>query len=98
MWPCRRGPSLNGRSRGSSRLSMRWLFPLLVALPAGFAGAALWDFSGLRGNPTREYLLANPEVLPEAIQVLQKREQAERIKPLRAALEQPFPGAVLGNP
>jgi len=77
---------------------MRWFFTIVIALAAGFAGAALWDFAGLRGNPTREYLLANPEVLPEAMEVLQQREQLARIEPLRGALETPFPGAVLGNP
>ncbi len=78
---------------------MRWLPTLLLALVAGFAGAALWDVSGLRpGEPTREYLLANPEVLPEAMEVLHQREQQARIGPLRAELETPFPGAVMGNP
>jgi protein-disulfide isomerase len=77
---------------------MRWLIPLAVSLPAGFAGAALWDVAGLRGNPTREYLLEHPEVLSEAMDVLTRREQSARLEPLRAELEQPFPGAVLGNP
>jgi protein-disulfide isomerase len=80
---------------------MRWLATLLLALVAGFAGAALWDVSGLGGRggeATREYLLANPEVLPEAMQVLQQREQQARIAPLRAELEAPCPGAVMGNP
>jgi len=78
---------------------MRWLSTLLLALVAGFAGAALWDVSGLGGgDATREYLLANPEVLPEAMEVLQQREQQARIAPLRAELEAPFPGAVMGNP
>jgi len=78
---------------------MRWLAILPLALVAGFAGAALWDVSGLgRGDDTREYLLANPEVLPEAMEVLQQREQQARIAPLRAELEAPFPGAVMGNP
>lgn len=77
---------------------MRWFMTLVVALAAGFAGAALWDVSGLGGVSTRDYLLANPEVLPEAMNVLQQREQLARIDPLRAELETPFPGAVLGNP
>src|SRR5918993_317899 len=77
---------------------MRWFLTLVIALTAGFAGAAAWDFAGLRKDPTREYLLANPEVLPEAMEVLQRREQTARIEPLRAELETPFPGAVLGNP
>ena len=77
---------------------MRWFMTLVVALAAGFAGAALWDASGLGGHSTRSYLLSHPEVLPEAMDVLQQREQLARIEPLRAELETPFPGAVLGNP
>jgi protein-disulfide isomerase len=77
---------------------MRWFMTLVVALAAGFAGAALWDVTGLGARSTRDYLLANPEVLPEAMDVLQRREQLARIEPLRGELETPFPGAVLGNP
>ncbi len=46
----------------------------------------------------RAYILDHPEILPEAMDRLQARESAERLKPLRGALETPFPGAVLGNP
>lgn len=77
---------------------MRWLIPIALALPAGFAGAAVWDVTGLGDRATRAYLLEHPEILPQAIEVLQQREQSARIEPLRAALEAPFPGAVLGNP
>ena len=77
---------------------MRWFVTPAIALVAGFAGAALWDQTGLGGRATRDYLLANPEVLPEAMDVLDRREQLARIAPLRAELEAPFPGAVLGNP
>jgi protein-disulfide isomerase len=77
---------------------MRWFLTLIVALAAGFAGAALWDVTGLGGSATRDYLLAHPEVLPEAMEELRVREQRALIEPLRAALETPFPGAVLGNP
>jgi len=77
---------------------MRWFFTVLIALAAGFAGSALWDLSGLGDRAMRAYLLANPEVLPEAMDVLQQREQSARIEPLRGELETPFPGAVLGNP
>jgi len=44
------------------------------------------------------YILDHPEILPEAMDRLQARENADRLKPVRAALETPFPGAVLGNP
>jgi protein-disulfide isomerase len=77
---------------------MRWFFTFGIALAAGFAGAALWGATGLGSSTTRDYLLAHPEVLPEAMEVLQRREQTARIEPLRRELETPFPGAVLGNP
>jgi protein-disulfide isomerase len=77
---------------------MRWLLTVVIALAAGFAGSGLWDLSGLGDRAMRAYLLANPEVLPEAMDVLQQREQLARIEPLRGELERPFPGAVLGNP
>jgi protein-disulfide isomerase len=77
---------------------MRWLITVIIALAAGFAGSALWSLSGLGDDSTRAYLLANPEVLPEAMDVLHQREQLARIEPLRGELERPFPGAVLGNP
>ena len=77
---------------------MRWFMTLIVALAAGFAGAAVWDATGLGGRATRDYLLANPEILPEAMNVLQQRDVLARIEPLRGELETPFPGAILGNP
>jgi protein-disulfide isomerase len=44
------------------------------------------------------YILEHPEILPEAMDKLQAREASDRLKPVRVALETPFPGAVLGNP
>lgn len=77
---------------------MRPIVTVVIAVAAGFAGAGLWDVSGLGDRSTRAYLLSNPEVLPEAMDVLQQRELVARIEPLRNDLEAPFPGAVLGNP
>jgi len=77
---------------------MRLMATAIVALAGGFAGAGLWDFSGLGGRATQDYLMANPEVLPAAMDVLHAREMAAKIEPMRGELEQPFPGAVLGNP
>lgn len=77
---------------------MRWILTVVIALVGGFAGAAGWHYSGLGGESTRDYLLANPEILPKAMGVLQQRELAERIAPMRDEVEQAFPGAVLGNP
>jgi protein-disulfide isomerase len=77
---------------------MRSIVTIAIALVAGFAGAAAWDYAGLGPDRTREALLANPEILPEAMQELQRRDMVARIEPLRDELEAPFPGAVLGNP
>ena len=77
---------------------MRWIVTLVIAIAGGFAGAALWQVAGIGPNPTREYLLAHPEVLPEAVEVLNNREALAKVEPLRDELETEFPGAVLGNP
>ena len=46
----------------------------------------------------REYILAHPEVLPEAMANLQKKEGSARLSDIRGDVEKPYPGAVLGNP
>ena len=77
---------------------MRWIITTIIALVAGFAGAAAWDFSGLGSDRLRADLIAEPEWLPEAMTEYQARRMAEQIAPIRAELEAPYPGAVLGNP
>ena len=77
---------------------MKWLATVALALLGGFAGAALWTVLGFDDEATRRYLMANPEVLPRAMEVLDQRERQARIAPVRDQLELPFPGAVLGNP
>lgn len=70
----------------------------LIALLAGFGGAAVWSYSGL-GNPqTREYLVANPDILPEMADAYQAQMAQDRLAGVSDAVRQPFPGAVLGNP
>ena len=66
---------------------MRWISTIVVSLLASFAGAAIFALSGLADRQTQAYLMANHEVLPEAMQVLQSREMLARIEPLRAELE-----------
>lgn len=46
----------------------------------------------------REYILAHPEILPEAMERLQAKGAAGQISAEREALVTPFAGAVLGNP
>ncbi len=67
----------------------------LIAL--GLVGGALLARLGV-DHAVRAYILDHPEILREAAERLQARDSADRLKPVRAALETPFPGAVLGNP
>ncbi len=69
-----------------------------MALVFGFLGAAIWSYTGLGDNRTREYLLDNPDILPEMAQAYQDQEAAKRLADLGDDVFNPFPGAVLGNP
>jgi protein-disulfide isomerase len=78
---------------------LRTLFPVaLVALVFGFLGAWAFAVSGLGGTATREWLLANPEILPEMAEAYQANESKARLADIASDVERPFPGAVLGNP
>ncbi|WP_225207477.1 DsbA family protein [Novosphingobium huizhouense] len=75
---------------------------LLIGLGAGWwlharAPAAGANRAAIEGV-VHDYILDHPEILPEAMDRLQARENQARIAPMRGALETPFPGAVLGNP
>ncbi|WP_340588287.1 DsbA family protein [Erythrobacter alti] len=77
---------------------MRWIITTIIALVAGFAGAAAWDYSGWGVDRVRADLIAEPQWLPEAMTEYQAIMMAEQIAPLRAELLTPYPGAVFGNP
>lgn len=46
----------------------------------------------------RDYIMAHPEIIPEAIAKAQENASIKRLQSQRAALETPYPGAVGGNP
>lgn len=47
----------------------------------------------------RDYILKNPEIIPEAVEILQNRQKATAIDAVRAQVEKPFAGnAFAGNP
>jgi protein-disulfide isomerase len=85
---------------------MRWLLPA-VALAGIAAGAgAMWAAAGAPA-PTerariervvREYMLAHPEIIPEAMGVLQSREQGQAVAKAGDAITRPYHGAWMGNP
>ncbi|MGI8944548.1 MAG: DsbA family protein [Qipengyuania sp.] len=74
---------------------------ILTALTAalfGFAGAAIWSFSGLGHGQLRDYLVSNPDILPQMAEALQQQQSADRLVAVADEVKAPFPGAVLGNP
>jgi len=45
-----------------------------------------------------DYILAHPEILPQAMENLQRRESVQALSGVRGEVEKPFPDAVMGNP
>lgn len=73
----------------------------LLAFLAGWAwrgGAPSHADRAAIGLVVRDYILEHPEILPQAMENLQRRENAGRVRGMRGDIERPFPGAVLGNP
>jgi len=80
---------------------------LALAVTALAGGVGGWLYGSRSTAPTdkaaieqvvRDYLLENPEILPEAMQRLQQREAQKQLASAGDDLEKAFPGAVLGNP
>ena len=53
---------------------------------------------GIQGEAVRAYLLDHPEVIPEAMQRLQDREQGKAVAAIGGDLTKPFGSAYSGNP
>lgn len=68
------------------------------------AGVALIGAGGWFGGRiavervVHDYILEHPEILPQAMEELQRRQNAQQLAGVRSVVETPFPGAVLGNP
>lgn len=75
-----------------------WLVTAIIALVAGFAGAAIWSYSGLGDERTRGYLVENPEILSQMAEAFQARQEQAQLAGVSDQVMKPFPGAVLGNP
>lgn len=81
----------------------------LVALSAALGGGIVLGAQALAparvadadkariGQVVRDYVLANPEILPEAMKRLQERETGQAVASSRAAITQPYAGAWEGN-
>ena len=60
--------------RDTSSAPSCWLLIAFVSALAGFGGAALYDRTGFADDAMRDYILAHPEILPEAMEVLRSSE------------------------
>lgn len=82
----------------------------MVLLGAAFGVGGMWlaervapgDLGGADKarieRVVREYILANPEIIPQAMQKMQERETAKAVGASRGAIEQPYGSAWIGNP
>lgn len=70
-----------------------------IAIGMALVGAGGW-FGGRMAveSVVHDYLLEHPEILPQAMEELQRRETTKLLAEIRPVAETPFPGAVLGNP
>ena len=78
-----------------------WALALLLVLASAIGAAAVLGVQTMRGGGSgdvRGYLLAHPEVIPEAMEQLRTREMSAAVAANRPAIVEPFPGAVGGNP
>lgn len=79
-----------------------WMLAILLLIAGAVGGGFALTVQALRpaaaAGDVRTYLLAHPEVIPEAMQKLQDREMGKAVAANRSAINEPFPGAVGGNP
>ncbi len=80
----------------------RWWLAGVAAAGVVIGAATMWGIDqgrgGAIGPQVRAYLLAHPEVIPEAMGRLQDRESGKLIAARRAEIERPYAGAWAGNP
>jgi protein-disulfide isomerase len=86
---------------GSLRLILTGLICVGLGIGAG------WIFQSHRAGGTdraaiekvvHDYVLDHPEILPQAMENLRKKEDAKQLAGIRQDVEKAYPGAVLGNP
>lgn len=80
-------------------LSLSGLMLLLGGAAAGWAyGQNGGGSQAAFEERVRAYLVNNPEVLAEAAEAYREQSQGKQVGDVADQLEEPFPGAVLGNP
>jgi protein-disulfide isomerase len=87
-------PPVEGGAKTRAATGSDWKRSLIAGLLGVLIGAVA--MAAASGYFVRRYLLANPEIIPEAIERLQSREMATVLDRHRAAIETPFHGAWAG--
>lgn len=84
----------------ASRIALVAGLMALAALAGWFASRHLGPASDKAAveRIVRSYILEHPEILPEAMENLQRNQGRDQLAQVRAPVQQAFPGAVLGNP
>lgn len=96
-------------SRGPNRTLLIGLSvaALILAGLGGWAAGRLFSnpsaliSAGGRGaieDVVRDYILDNPEIIPEAMENLKRKQGRQALAGIRDDVEKPFAGAVMGNP
>jgi protein-disulfide isomerase len=93
-----------GTKTGERKAARRFVLPIVgTALLAGGAAVGYAATSQSQTLPAgdraaieavvRDYILANPEIIPQAIELLKAKQKAASVSDNRSALETPYPGA-----
>ncbi len=89
-----------------TRVAMGWAAAAVLATGVAgtaFGAATLGAAPGAANKAAiekivRDYIMAHPEIIPEAINGMQAREVSKLLASNRKEIETPFPGTVAGNP
>jgi len=84
----------------------KMMLPAIAAIGAVLGGIAVWGYDRHGVGVERaqveaivhDYMLAHPEILPEAMEKLRDRESGKSVAANRDAIVTPFAGAWAGNP
>ncbi|HEX9932719.1 MAG TPA: DsbA family protein [Allosphingosinicella sp.] len=87
-------PDATGAAATPPKSGSDWKRSLIAGLLGVLIGALA--MAAASGFFVRRYLLAHPEIIPEAMEQLQSREMASVVDRHRAAIETPFHGAWAG--
>jgi protein-disulfide isomerase len=82
------------------RTSLLFVFGTVCALLGGVGGwlAGTIILRGSTEKLVRDYVVSHGEILPEAMENLRHKKDAEQLLGIRAEVEQPFAASILGNP